>query len=298
MIYLFLAAFLWGTSFVAGKIAYDMLDPALVIVFRLWIAMLLLLPSSWRFYQNHFAKSNVQTTSVFIKKDYYLLVILGLLTYPITFGLQFLGLDLITASLAATIIGIEPIMVVLVGYLFFKEKPSLFILALGILAFIGVSMVVGNPFNEAFDSASLLGCLLVLLSTLVVAFWLRLSKGLLAKMSAKIYTAVTLQFGTLIGTPVLLLLVKDWQINVSLQGILAIAYLGIGCSLFATWLWNKGLEVTSANNSGLVLALEPVFGVLLAVLLLGEQLTLINNLGIVLVIASAGICMLLPKKQN
>lgn len=38
MIYLLLASFLWGTSFIAGKFAYETLDPALVVLFRLIIA--------------------------------------------------------------------------------------------------------------------------------------------------------------------------------------------------------------------------------------------------------------------
>lgn len=49
MIYLLIAAFLWGTSFIAGKIAYDMLDPSLVVAIRYILASIILLPMTFSF---------------------------------------------------------------------------------------------------------------------------------------------------------------------------------------------------------------------------------------------------------
>ncbi len=212
MPYILLASFLWGTSFIAGKIAYDMLDPSLTVVFRLVIASLLLLPFTISFFKDNSGKTS--------KKDIAQLIFLGLLTYPITFMLQFVGLSLTSASSATTIIGVEPVMVAIIGLMFFKDRASPLIFLLGLVAFIGVLLMV----------ISLLGCLLVFLSTIVVAFWLRLSKQMLATMKPMHYTALTVQLGTLVGSPIIFLFVKDWQINYSLKGILALLYLGIGCS--------------------------------------------------------------------
>ena len=49
MLYLLIASFLWGTSFIAGKFAYETLDPALVVLFRLIIAGVILLPVTFNF---------------------------------------------------------------------------------------------------------------------------------------------------------------------------------------------------------------------------------------------------------
>ena len=49
MIYLLIAAFLWGTSFIAGKIAYDMLDTSLVVAIRYILASIILLPMTFSF---------------------------------------------------------------------------------------------------------------------------------------------------------------------------------------------------------------------------------------------------------
>lgn len=284
MFYLLLASFLWGTSFIAGKFAYETLDPALVVLFRLIIAGVILFPITLRF-----IKENSQS-----KVNWRKIALLGFLTYPATFLLQFIGLQYTSASSAATMIGIEPLMVILVGQLFFKEKASLAIWLLGTIAFIGVFLLVGLSDSEEI---SLIGCLLVLASTIVVALWLRLSKSVLGNLTPKVYTALSLQLGTLIGLPFMLLLVKDWNINFSYSSIIALLYLGIGCSLFANWAWNKGLSETETNKSGIFLALEPVFGVLFSIILLNDSLSFTSWVGVALVILSAAVCLVLPKKN-
>lgn len=284
MFYLIAATFFWGTSFIAGKFAYHMADPALVVLFRLIIASLVMLPLSLRY----FRQQKECRTKLLVKIAW-----LGLLTYPINFLLQFLGLSLTSASSAATIIGIAPLMVTIVGVLVFKEKASLMIIVLGVVAFLGVALVVGGDYGK---SVSLWGCLLVLLSTVVAAFWLRLSQGVLALVDAPSYTALSIQLGTLMGLPLILLAVKDWHINYSWFGMAALVYLGIGCSLIAGWCWNKGVAITSANISGIFFALEPVFGVLFAVLLLNEMLDWAAIIGIVMVVGAAGMCVIVKNR--
>ena len=170
MIYLLIAAFLWGTSFIAGKIAYDMLDPSLVVAIRYILASIILLPMTFSFMKNK--------EESFTKKDFILLVILGILTYPLTSMLQFIGLSFTSASSATTIIGIEPVMITIVGFIFFKEKASPIVFLLGIIAFFGVALTVGV---SALENVSFFGCFLVFLSTIVVSFWVRLSKKILTK---------------------------------------------------------------------------------------------------------------------
>ncbi|WP_228116082.1 DMT family transporter [Fusobacterium pseudoperiodonticum] len=151
---------------------------------------------------------------------------------------------------------------------------------------------------SALENVSFFGCFLVFLSTIVVSFWVRLSKKILTKMNSNYYTALTIQLGTLFALPIMLFLVKSWEIHYSLKGIIALLYLVVGCSIGAGWFWNKGLERSEASKSGVFLALEPVFGILLAVLVLGEKLNFLSIIGIILVILSAAICMILPKQES
>ena len=72
-------------------------------------------------------------------------------------------------------------------------------------------------------------------------------------------------------------------------------YLGVMCSCLAYWLWNKGMSHVSANLSGLLTTLEPVFGVLLAVVLLDERFYWNAGLGITLIIFATTSAGLLPR---
>ena len=287
MIYLLIASFLWGTSFIAGKIAYNMFDPSLVVALRYIFASIILSPVTISFMR--------QEKETINKKDFFMLILLGILTYPLTSMLQFIGLSFTSASSATTIIGIEPIMITMIGFIFFKEKTSPIVFFLGIVAFFGVALTVGV---SALENVSFFGCFLVFLSTIVVSFWVQLSKKVLTKISSNYYTALTIQLGTLFALPIMLFLVKSWEIHYSLKGLIALLYLVVGCSIGAGWFWNKGLERSEASKSGIFLALEPVFGILFAVLILGEKLNFLSIIGIVLVILSAAICMILPKQES
>ena len=287
MIYLLIASFLWGTSFIAGKIAYNMFDPSLVVALRYIFASIILSPVTISFMR--------QEKETINKKDFFMLILLGILTYPLTSMLQFIGLSFTSASSATTIIGIEPIMITMIGFIFFKEKTSPIVFFLGIVAFFGVALTVGV---SALENVSFFGCFLVFLSTIVVSFWVQLSKKVLTKISSNYYTALTIQLGTLFTLPIMLFLVKSWEIHYSLKGLIALLYLVVGCSIGAGWFWNKGLERSEASKSGIFLALEPVFGILFAVLILGEKLNFLSIIGIILVILSAAVCMILPKQKS
>ncbi|WP_155518014.1 EamA family transporter, partial [Acinetobacter pittii] len=74
-----------------------------------------------------------------------------------------LGLKYTSASSATTMIGIEPFMVVFMGYFFFKNKTSKMDWVLGALTFIGVLIVAWS--SQQDHSINLFGCFLVIVST-------------------------------------------------------------------------------------------------------------------------------------
>lgn len=272
--YLLLAAFLWGTSFIAGKFAYELADPILVVQLRLVIAAVLMLPI--------FIRSCWQIPKALWGR----VAFLAFLTFPATFLLQFIGLKYTSAASAATMLGIEPLLLVMLGHWFFNEPAKRHDWALSLLAFVGVVLVVGLG-NRA--AVSVWGCLLVLASAVVAAIWIHLSRRLLKTVSPQAYTAATIVLGAVLCLPFTLLLTQDWQLRPSASGIAALLYLGIGCSLVAGWAWNKGLLSAPTSVGGIFLALDPVFGVGLAMLLLGERLGATGLLGVLLVLSAAGL---------
>lgn len=72
-------------------------------------------------------------------------------------------------------------------------------------------------------------------------------------------------------------------VPVSAASMLAIGYVAVFASILAYLAFNRVVALLGANTAGLTVHLVPVFGVLLAVLLLGEELHLYHGLGIALI---------------
>ncbi len=280
MIYLLLAALIWGSSFIAGKYSYAMFDPAITVQLRLAIAAIFSLPAFFPAYR--------KIPSHLVKKMW----LIACLVFPTVFMLQFIGLSFTSAASAVTMLGAEPLITVLVGVLFFKQRLKLIDILFGIVAFIGVALVVLG--SEEQGDVSLLGCLMVLSGGFIFAFCLYMSKDVMKELKAVEFTNILIVLGTVTCVPMTLLFTQNWQINPSSEGIWGVLYLSVGCTWLAYILWNKGLQDVSANISAIFSALEPVFGVFLALLILGEHLSLVTAVGVALVIFSAMGSTLLP----
>lgn len=69
----------------------------------------------------------------------------------------------------------------------------------------------------------------------------------------------------------------------SLQAVAAVGYVAVFASILAYLAFNRTVELLGANTAGLAVHLVPVFGTLLAVLLLGERLHAYHGTGIALI---------------
>ncbi|WP_443090132.1 DMT family transporter [Basfia succiniciproducens] len=278
MFYLIAAVLIWASAFIAAKFSYTMFDPALTVMLRLILSALLVLPTFFRSYRK-------------IPKQYRLqLWGLGLLNFPVVLLLQFTGVHYTSVASAVTMLGTEPLVVTLLGHIFFHKPARLLDWLLGIVALTGIVFVVYG--SEPGGEVTLLGCTLVLLGSIAFSFSIHLAQSVMKAVEAKAYTDVIIMTGAISCVPFSLLLIQDWQIHLNIEDISAILYLSVGCTWLAYRLWSKGLRVSSANTASILTTLEPVFGVLLAILLLGEHLTLTTLFGICLVISAAGISVL------
>ena len=166
----------------------------------------------------------------------------------------------------------------------------------GAFAFLGVAiLILGGQGNEGASEISLLGCSLVVAASIVFACCLRWTKKVVATVSAQAYTSISIVLASITMLPFTLLLTENWDLHFNWLGFFGLIYLGVVCSWFAFWLWNKGLNSVDAKISGILTALEPIFGVFLAVLLLNEEVSLVSALGIIIIVASALGVSLLPK---
>ena len=265
---LVVAGVLWGCSFVLGKVALSELGPAHVALYRFLVASIVLAP----------IVSRVPLRREHLPR----MILVGILMVPVTFLLQFAGLQRTTASAAALIIGTLPALIAVGSRAFLAERLGARGWGAAALTSLGAAITVGSP-----TTGDLAGNLLVLASLVSVVGWIMLGKRLLAHYPPVAAASWPIVLGTSLLVPAAVLL----EGPPPLAGIhgstwLAIVGLGLGCTAASTLLWNVGLATMPAHRAGLFLSIEPLTGATLGVLLLGEPLSLSLAIGGTLILVA------------
>lgn len=285
--YQILAILIWSSSFVAAKYAYTMIDAAWMLQIRFTIAALIVLPICRRY------------LGKIPKNQWKNLIFLSFVNYVLVLMLQFMGLKYTSAASATTIVGLEPILMVLFGHFFFGDKAKWHDWLCSAVAFLGVAMLVlGGHGNDDGAAVDLWGCLMILLAGVFFCAAYRPTQQLIENIGAPAYTSVSLLLAAVLCLPFSWGLAESHTVHWNALGVMSLLYLGVGCSWLAYWLWNKGMGSTKANVSGLLIALEPVLGVVFAMMLLGERVSPTSGVGMALIILATLAMTVLPYYQN
>lgn len=266
---------LGGLSYLLGKLALADLPVAHVVLYRFTIASLVLLPVL--LWQRVIPR----------RADLPRFVLVGLLNVPVTFLIQFAGLQRTSAASAALLIGTLPLLLALGAVLMHGERLTTGgWLALG-LSCVGVALVVGR----SPSGGSWLGNSLVLLSLVVVVIWILLAKDLGQHYGPVVTTTYLFLAGTLALWPIALLWAGPPRLLSSPTGWLWVVLLGVGCSALGNVLWHWGLRHVATSQASVTLNIEPLVGSLAAIVVLGERLPATALLGGLLILGSATLIM-------
>jgi len=280
---------LWASSWVLIKFGLRASLPALTFAgLRYTFAFLCLVPFVL------LNGSNRAVLKSLTRKDWWRLVLLGIIFYTLAQGSQFLSLAYLPAAMVSLMLNLAPIMVALFGIIFLREHPSLG-------QWLGIAMTVVGVAVYFLP----LGVNNVQVIGLVVAFSGVLSNAAssllgrqvnrLANHSPLIITFVSMGIGS-----ILLL-----GIGITIQGFgkldsqswLLIAWLAIVNTAFAFTLWNQTLRTLSAVESSIINSLMMPQIAIQAFVFLGETLNGKEILGLILV--SLGVIVVqLQKKQE
>ena len=127
-----LATALWGFNFPAIKVMTSQMPPLFTVGFRFLIMGCMLLP----------VIAKLERPSM---KNWGALFILSLLLYAVPMGLQGLALQLVDASIVSLSTQLEPIVMMILGVLFYKERIHLLQVFGLVLAVLGVYFVMSSP---------------------------------------------------------------------------------------------------------------------------------------------------------
>jgi drug/metabolite transporter (DMT)-like permease len=267
-----LCVVLWGFTAILGKL---ITLPALALVWwrmLMVVAVLGLLPRVWRVIRVLPARLVLAFSGIGI------VVALHWLTF---YG----AIKLANASVAATCMAVGPIFMALVEPWVVRRRFDPRELAIGVAAVPGVALVVGGT-----PAGMRAGIAIGILSALLVAVFGALNKRYVEHGEPLAMTAIELAAGLVFLTVVAQAapapafdLIRPQLRDAVLLGVLA-----IGCTLVPFALSLAALKYTSAFSAQLALSLEPVYAIVLAVVLLGEQRELgaAFYLGVVIILAS------------
>jgi drug/metabolite transporter (DMT)-like permease len=259
------AVVLWGMTIVPTKWALETIPPFTLMVMRLFAASLIFLPYAW-------IKTRKTARSVRIRWGRMsVLSFTGVAGY---FLFNSAGVSLTSGVNASIIFAALPLFTLLLAAFYLKERISAaqwFGLALGTT---GVVMITVQP--QSLNNHSLLGDLLVLASMLVFAIYVIQMKRPQeeAALPSELFTALTIFIGGLMILP--FAAVETWLHGwptLTTKALVSVLLLTFGSTILAYWMWNKGLESTTAAKAGIYLNTMPLISVLSSIFLLGEELT-------------------------
>lgn len=217
------------------------------------------------------------------------LILGGLLMATINIALFYMGLKRTTAINASVLELSIPVISVIAGWWFLKEKiyyanlTGIIISLLGALSIIGIPLLLlGN-----FSSKEFVGNLLIIASSISFVAGALIMKKMLKIYSPLIIVAITFLTATLaFALPALLEYLQNptWILKVSILGIFGLIYITVLSSICAYFLLLWGLNKIPISHANMFQFIEPAVAATLAVPLLGERISFSFIIGTCLII--------------
>lgn len=218
--------------------------------------------------------------------------IFGVCQNALYLGLNFVAMQTIEASLASIIASTMPLMVAFAGWMVFRDRLPM--MAIGGLAagVIGVVIIMGARMNQGVDIYGVALCGVAAVALTIATLSMR---G--ASSGGNLMMVIGLQM--LVGSAVLAVTsaaIETIEVNLTWQLIAAMTYTTLAPGLLATWLWFSLVARIGAVRAATYHFLNPFFGVAIAAILLGEQLGMMDLVGVAII--TFGILAVQLSKQS
>jgi drug/metabolite transporter (DMT)-like permease len=272
-----LTSLFWAGNMVLGRAVVGLIPPVSLACLRWAIASLLLMPFAWPYLRKDWRK---------IAKSWKIMLFLGIVGPGFYNTLSYLGLVQTEALNGLVLSAAGPMFIALAAWSIFGDPlppVQLFSLATG---FIGVLLIIARGDLSSLAALRINpgdGFLLAgLLMWSIYTAFLRKRPA----VSWQSFNAVSYSVAAFANLPFAL---GEQRLGHVISGnfatVAAIFYTAIFPSLIAYIFYNRGVELLGPTRAGFYFFLVPVFGALLAMVFLGEQLHLYHAAGFALIIA-------------
>lgn len=284
---LILAHTIWGAHFVVSKITLQEFPVYTLAFFRFAFASLFLAP----FFLSQTRESLPAGKRIKIKaRDIPSLVAVGIFIITLNISFFFTGIKLTDATSASVITLIIPVLSVILGWWFLKEKIFLVNILGVILGLVGALIIIGIPqiFFGSINPTKLLGNFLVFLASVSFVVGAVFSRQMLKKYPSLVVTAFAFFVGLISFLPMSVyeyLQDPGWTYKVTTLGIFGVIFMVLLSSISAYFLFEWGLAKTSIVKADLFQYIEPLVASSLAIVILGESISFALIIGALLIIA-------------
>jgi len=266
-----LVAIIWASSFVFVKMALAYMGPFTIAGLRYFLGFLILLP---------FMVPRLRALRDLPLRLWIRLIIIGIVAYTIANGAFYLSLRYLPAVTLSFVNSLGPLLVLFAGVVWLQEIPArlqvigVVISLVGGALFFSPGLRGGEPLGIAIAAIGMIS---------FVAF------GILARevardrhIDALSRTAIPLAVG---GVSLLLIAIPlEGLPTLTLNGWAIVLWLALVNTSLAYVLYHHSLQELTALEMNVLLNLCPLGAALLAWLLLGETLTAVQILGMIVVI--------------
>jgi drug/metabolite transporter (DMT)-like permease len=205
------------------------------------------------------------------RRDYLIFILIGFIL-SIHWVVFFKSIQVSTVAIGLLSYSSFPLFTVFLESLFFKEKIDEINIISAILCILGIFLIIPK-FD--FSHSVFQGVLWGLLAGLTFAVLTILNRNLSQKHSSLVIAFFQDFFATIFLFPFLLM--KKPTLNI--HNLLLFTILGVFCTAGSHTLFIKGMRQIKAQTASIISSLEPVYGIVLAFLLLHEIPALRTLLG-------------------
>ncbi len=271
-----LAMVCYAATFIAVRDFAGVIPPAAITFLRCTIALLILYP---------ICRKSLHTQWPLMRKHWKFLALQGFLIIVCGNGLMFVGLQFTTAINGALINSAEPVTIVLFAWLMFRDRLSVTQWAGVLVSFAGVIYLIGRGDTDVLLSLNLnIGDVFIFISILCWSVYAVLMRKVPPNLPPLNYLFGILAAGAIFAFPFWILenlFFIPTPVTWTTAGVTG--GMALFTSILALLWWNRAVEGLGAARAGLLLHLIPVFTLVLAIALLGEELQSFHAVGIVLI---------------
>jgi drug/metabolite transporter (DMT)-like permease len=276
-LYSLIAICIWSSLELAGKLLGEGISPFAITAWRFLIGGAIIAP--FAIVQGTRDKVKLNIGSILT------LGALGILNVVVSMLLLQLAIYYGKASLTAVIVSMNPLFVSVFAWLIIKEKLSRYQIYSLILGILGLLVIILG--EHEFRGGSFinlpLGVVYAVLAAITFALYTVLTKRAVARFGNRITNSAAFLIGGLCLTALNLVIGKSMAFELSFSNISLMLYLGIVVTGVAYLLYFEAMKALTAAKASIYFFLKPALATLLAYFFLQEQLSMVQVLGIILV---------------